>query len=106
MQSAAQVLTNSDLRLTPLLLVLLLVLLVLLLLLLTCHRSELVAANGLLEGDAWNNLKSVSGTLAAISTSLWSAVQQQQRDDTIGGSCCRAAAQPRAASVCCYFKQA
>jgi hypothetical protein len=51
----------------------------LLLLLLTCHRSELVAANGLLEGDAWNNLKSVSGTLAAISMSLESAVQQQQR---------------------------
>jgi hypothetical protein len=57
----------------------------LLLLLLSSHRSELVAANGLLEGDAWTNLKSVSGTLAAISMSLESAVQEQQQQQQRGG---------------------
>lgn len=40
--------------------------------LLSC-RSELVRANGMLEGDAWARLKSFGGVLAAISTSLQQA---------------------------------
>jgi len=43
---------------------------------LCCYRSELVRANGMLEGDAWAKLKSMSGVLSAISNSLQTAVDE------------------------------